>query len=103
MRTQFDSRAFLESVLSEQLSADIFRTRLAALTDYQQMQVLLRLLSLWRLDEKEQRREAEKRTVPTDETEGAAEFDEEDDDFAVSENMQRVLDLISGAARNDAV
>ncbi|MDE5842846.1 MAG: hypothetical protein K2H35_03815 [Muribaculaceae bacterium] len=99
MNNRFDSRAFLETILADYLSADAFRSRLATLTDYQQMQVLLRLLSLWRLDEKEQRRATQKKTVSSadaDETVDYFDIDDDDcdDDFPVSDNMRRVLDLI---------
>ena len=113
MNKRFSSSDFIERVLEEELSMESFSARMSALTVYQQMQVLLRLLTLRRMEEKERREEMKKAVPATSVTRpaslatGSSPADGEcydetlcdpDDGDVLSDNMLRVLDIIGGEA-----
>lgn len=121
VRQRFNSSRFIEDVLAAELESKAFFSRMAGLTEYQQMQVLLRLLTLWRMEEKEQRdirrkevrHSKDENAAAPHASEGATAYDDSDygmemDDTDVddplgsgtsdlSDNMLRVFSIVGAA------
>lgn len=100
MKPKFNSSRFIESVLIREFTPEAFYSRMAALTENQQMQVLLRLLSLWRLDEKKIPEHSKKKSTFFD-ADGNFVNNDEIDSLSCSDNMKRFLRAIGNPLQNE--